>query len=113
VPGQGLPGEHQGVLDQDAEVGGGRHRFAERLLRALAPRAHVSILLDVDAETAAARKPDDQPRAVLDEMQGLYERAARMTGVRRIDATRPADEVVEELLALVDEAIVSARADVG
>jgi thymidylate kinase len=95
----------------DLNVRYGRHRPAEWLLRVLAPRAHVSVLLDIDAETAAARKPDDQPRPVLEMMEGLYGRAARATRVRRIDATRPRQEVLDELLALVDAALPSDRAD--
>jgi thymidylate kinase len=94
----------------DLNVRYGRHRPAEWLLRALAPRADVSVLLDIDAQTAAARKPDDQPKAVLDTMEELYRGAARRTGVRRIDATRPREEVVDELLALVDGAVASGRA---
>lgn len=89
----------------DLEIRYGRHRLAEWLLRAAAPRVDVEILFEVDAATAAARKPDDQPRAVLDRMQELYARAARRTRARRIDATRPLDEVIAEVLAAVDAAL--------
>src|SRR5438128_2396999 len=69
----------------DLELRYGRHRLAEWLLRRATPPADVELVLEIDAETAARRKPGDQPPAVLDRMPALYEQAARSTGARRID----------------------------
>jgi thymidylate kinase len=97
----------------ELELRYGRHRLAEWLLRRAAPRADLEILLEIDAASAARRKPDDQPRPVLERMQQLYGRAARAPGVRTIDATRPLEDVLEDVLALVDEVITARGAASG
>jgi thymidylate kinase len=89
----------------DLAVRYGRHRVAERLLRVATPRADVALLLEIDPDTAAARKPGDQPLEVLRRMEALYAAAARRTGPRRIDAARPQDEVVAEVLAAVESVL--------
>jgi thymidylate kinase len=91
----------------DLEVRYGRHRLAEWILRALAPRSDLDILLEIDAATSVRRKPEDRPVPVLERMEGSYARVAELTGVRRIDATRPHDEVMAELMGLVDELIAT------
>jgi thymidylate kinase len=93
----------------DLELRYGGHRPAAWLLRRATPPADVELLLEIDAETAARRKPGDQPLAVLDRMPALYERAARSTGARRIDAARPQSEVLEAVRAAVDNALALRR----
>jgi thymidylate kinase len=94
----------------DLELRYPRHVVAERVLRALAPRADVDVLLEIDAATSARRKPGDWPLPVLERMEAAYARAAPLTGVHRIDATRPHDQVLAEIEALVDGAIAGAAA---
>ena len=92
----------------DLELRYPRHVVAERVLRGLAPRADLDILLEIDAATSARRKPGDWPVPVLERMESAYARVAPLTGVRRIDATRPRDEVLAEVAELVDGAIARA-----
>jgi thymidylate kinase len=94
----------------DLEVRYGRHAAAEWLLRAAVPRPDLELLLEIDVETSMRRKPEDQAEAVLSRMQSLYDRAAGMLGVRRVDARRRIDEVLADVDALVDG--VAARASV-
>jgi thymidylate kinase len=94
----------------DLEVRYGRHALAERILTGFAPRADLDILLEIDAATSAQRKPGDWPLPVLERMEAAYARAAAVTGARRIDATRPQDDVLAELVTLVDGAIARAAA---
>jgi thymidylate kinase len=94
----------------DLELRYGRHRAAESVLRKLAPRVDVDILLDIDATTSAARKPGDWPPEVLERMEGAYRRIAALTGVQRIDATRPHDEVLADVMALLERAIAARAA---
>lgn len=86
----------------DLEVRYGRHRAAAWLLRAAVPRPDVAFLLSIDAETAARRKPGDQALSVLQRMQSLYERAGAELGLTRVDATRPHDAVLADVVARVD-----------
>lgn len=86
----------------DLELRYGRHRAAEALLRRLAPRADLALLLTVDAETAAGRKPGDQSPAVLARMEDLYAEKGARTNVTILDARRPPDAVAQEAIALVD-----------
>jgi thymidylate kinase len=92
----------------DLELRYPRHAVAERVLRALAPRADLDVLLEIDAATSAQRKPDDWPLPVLERMEAAYARVAELTGVRRIDASRPQDEVLAELAEMVDATIARA-----
>lgn len=86
----------------DLELRYGRHRAADALVRALAPRADLAVLLEVDAGTAGARKPGDQAPAVLRRMEALYGEKARTSGATVLDARRAPGEVAREALALVD-----------
>lgn len=73
------------------------------LVHRLLPRAHVTLYLDVSAETAAARKPGDTI--------GAYAVAAQLAeystllplarGLRVLDATRPRPDLQQEALAHV------------
>jgi thymidylate kinase len=87
----------------DLEVRYGRHRAAEWLLRAAVPRPDLALLLEIDVETSVRRKPEDQAEAVLARMEALYDRAAAMLEVTRIDARRAREEVLAEVDLLVDE----------
>ncbi len=64
----------------------GRHRVAEWLLTHAIPPPDLVLYLKVDAATAAARKPGDQPLEVLEAMAELYGRAVADPNVVRIDA---------------------------
>jgi thymidylate kinase len=93
----------------DLRLAYGRHRVGEWLLRAVAPRPDVDLVLVIDAATAAARKPDDQPRAVLDAMEQVFDWAIDHAASKRIDATRPQADVLADVLAEVDAAIAGRR----
>lgn len=85
----------------DLELRYGRHRAADALVRALAPRPDLAVLLAVDADTAARRKPGDQAPAVLVRMERLYGEKAARAGATVLDGRRPPDDVAREALALV------------
>lgn len=91
------------VVDVDLRYG--RHAVAAGVLRFLAPRTDLSLLLEVDAATAAGRKPGDQAPHVLEGMEERYARQAGRGSMRVVDARRPPDEVVSAALALVDEVL--------
>jgi thymidylate kinase len=89
----------------DLELRYGRHRPAEAILRRLPPRADLQVLLEVDAATSAQRKPQDQADWVLVEMEGLYAREASRSGLARVDARQPREEVERQLRALADSVL--------
>jgi len=89
----------------DVEVRYGAHRGARWLLRRLAPRPDLAVVLEIDAETAAQRKPEDQAPAILRRMQSLYARAAEQVGAQRIDATRRHELVLAEIMDCLDSIV--------
>lgn len=93
----------------DVELRYGSHRVAREILRRLPPRPDLAILLEIDAATAAARKPGDQAEWVLIEMERLYAVEARSSGLERVDARLPREEVGRRLVALVDALVGSRR----
>ena len=93
----------------DLDLRYGRHALAEAILRRLPPRPDLAILLEIDAESAHARKPGDQAVHVLEGMQQRYARVAEEQRLVRVDATAPRAEVAERLGELVD-ALVERRA---
>lgn len=82
----------------DLRLRHGRHRVAEWLLRRGFPRPDVAVLLRVEPAAAAARKPGDQPLAVLEQMARLYDDLASDAGVLVVDAGRAGSDVVAEVL---------------
>jgi hypothetical protein len=74
----------------------GRHRLAEWLVKRGIPAADLALYLEVDAATAAARKPGDQPLAVLEAMAGLYGLHVAGRNMTRIDARAERAVVVEQ-----------------
>lgn len=92
----------------DLELRYGRHRLAEGVLRRLSPDRDLGILLEIDAQTAARRKPGDQAEHVLAAMQPLYAERARDEGLIRIDGRRPPAEIERTISAVLD-ALLSAR----
>jgi hypothetical protein len=74
----------------------GPHLLAEWLLKRGIPTADLALYLDVDAATAAARKPGDQPVAVLEAMACLYGLHVPGHNVIRIDARAERSVVVEQ-----------------
>lgn len=93
----------------DLELRYGRHGVARAVLRHLPPRPDMAILLEIDAATAAARKPGDQARWVLDEMERLYVLEASASSLTRVDARLPREDVQEHLGALVDALVARGR----
>ncbi len=93
----------------DLELRYGRHRLARAILRRLPPRPDLQVLLELDAATAAARKPGDQAERVLREAEGLYETEAAAAGAHRIDARLAPEAIASALLDLV-EAVERAEA---
>jgi thymidylate kinase len=87
----------------------GKYRVAERLLRLGIPRPDLAILLEVDAATAARRKPGDQAERLLSKMEGMFAETGRSCGLVPVDARRPQEAVREELERLVD-GLVTERA---
>jgi thymidylate kinase len=86
----------------DLELRYGRHRLGQAILRRLPPRPDLQVLLEIDAATSIARKPQDQAERVLVEMERLYAEEARSARIERVDARRPREEVERSLLALID-----------
>lgn len=76
------------------------HRW---LLRAVLPRATVGVYLDVPADVAVARKPDDVigASAVRRQLEAYEHWLADSPGTFRVDATLPPAEVALQALALV------------
>jgi thymidylate kinase len=85
----------------DVELRYGRHRAATRLMEAGFPRADLTILLDLDPQTAAERKPDDQLPQVLAAMAPLYAAQRTRRGVHVVDARQPLEAVHAEVRRLV------------
>ena len=81
----------------------GRQPLAERLLRAAMPRPDMAALLEIPADVAACRKPEDQDTETLMQMLRLYEEAAERLGLTRIDANRPPATVRADLLRLAGD----------
>lgn len=92
----------------DLELRYGRHRLAEAMLRRLSPERDLGILLEVDAATAARRKPGDQAEHILRDMEPLYARRAAEEGLVRIDTRRPREEIEQTISGVID-ALLSRR----
>jgi len=88
----------------------GRHRLAEWLVKRGIPAADLALYLEVDAATAAARKPGDQPLAVLEAMSGLYGLHVAGRNVTRIDARAERAVVVEQASRALRIALVARNA---
>ena len=93
----------------DLELRYGRHPIAARVLRWLAPSTDLSLLLVLDAATAAARKPGDQALHVLEGMEARYAEEARRGGLEIVDAAQPPDAVRAAVLERVDALIERAH----
>lgn len=87
----------------------GRHRVAEWLLTHGIPRPDLVLYLEVDADTAAARKPGDQPLAVLAAMADLYARSVGGRDVVSIDARAERTVVLDRARAAL-HAVLAPRA---
>jgi thymidylate kinase len=73
----------------DFELRYGRHRLADRILRAGVPRPDLAFLVEIDAETSVRRKPGDQVPAVLARMERRYPALARELGLIAVDGRAP------------------------
>ena len=97
----------------DFEFRYGRHRLADRILRAGVPRPDLAFLLQIDAATSAARKPGDQAPLVLARMEERYPIVAAEFGLIPVDGTAPREEVEAIILALVESVMERARPEAG
>ena len=86
----------------DFELRYGRHALGRRILRAGIPRPDLAFLLEIDAETSAARKPGDQAPSVLARMEREYRELAPELGLVPLDGRAPRADVEAVLVALVD-----------
>ena len=66
-------------------------------LTRLAPRPHVVVILDAPTAVLAERRPEHAP-AQLDRFRGIYRALAREHQAILVDASRPADEVRDEVV---------------
>jgi len=89
----------------DFELRYGRHPFGSRILRRGVPRADLSVLLEIDAATSAARKPGDQAPSVTARMEERYSAVASELGLIRVDGRAPREDVEAAVLSLVDSVI--------
>lgn len=87
----------------DLRIRYGHQPLAEWVLRHGFPTPDVAALLHLDSRLAAARKPGDQPEAVLDAMSANYDQLAGSAGVQVLDASRPSAEIVDDLRRLLRE----------
>lgn len=76
--------------------GGAPHPTQERLVLALSPTPVAAYLLELAPDAAHARK-QDWDLEFLEAQATLYRSQAERLGVRRLDATRPRDELAAEI----------------
>ena len=73
-------------------------RLQARLIRALTPRPLAAFYLDVSADEAWRRKPEEFSRDELDRQRQGYLRMAGDLGVTVLDGERPAGELTDEIV---------------
>lgn len=71
--------------------------IANRVLALLSPRPDIALFLDVPARVALARKQDAFGEAELERHAAMYREEYAATGVRRVDASGPAAELLDEV----------------
>lgn len=78
-------------------------RVPHRLVRALLPRADISLYLDVPAEVSVARKPDDLigELAVRRQLEAYARWLEVLPPTARLDAMRPEPELVAQALRVI------------
>jgi thymidylate kinase len=91
----------------------GRYRLAQAILRLAVPTPDLALLLEVDAATAAQRKPGDRAQQDWVEMEGLYGEIGRRVGAVPVVASASADEVRREVVSLVDAVLAGRTAASG
>ena len=91
---------HDVLADLEAKLGAGRPAaaLAGRVAVAAAPRPDLAFLLRLDPRQAALRKPGDVPPSQLDRQAEIFDRLAAAHGLLVVDAARPDDEVIGELV---------------
>jgi thymidylate kinase len=97
------------VLDSVAQL---RHRYGDRpyrvhvlLLRLLSPGPGAAWLLDVPADVARARKPEQFDEAELAALAACYRAAAVALGVDRLDGREPPDVLTRTLVEAVGQVL--------
>ena len=89
--------------DLEAKLGAGGHLagWAGALVAAAAPRPDLAILLRLDPKVASRRKPEDAHMAhLLPAQAAALDRLAGRHGLVVIDAGRPGDEVIDDVVNL-------------
>lgn len=86
----------------DLELRYGPHRVAATAIKLLSPRPDLAVVLEVDADVAATRKPDDKSPGTLRDMQSTYAVRARDLSLICLDASLPEHEVAAHGRLLVD-----------
>jgi thymidylate kinase len=89
----------------DLKLRYGDHRAATLLLRHAIPRPDVGVLLEIDAATAAERKPADLLPGARARMQELYAGYADTLGLERVAADRDREQVIADVITLVEGAL--------
>ncbi len=91
-------------------------RLARWIVRRAVPRAALLLYVDIPAEVALARKPDDMfgAHAIGQQLKGYATRSGNITGLARLDGQTSLDEltlqVVRLLTGATDESATSPRA---
>jgi thymidylate kinase len=91
-------------LSAGGELGG-----TPRLLRWLLPAPDVLVVLDVDEDTALARKPDSPDLTYLKDRRRLYRELALDPSAILIDASEPTDAVSDAIFGAIDSRLEIAR----
>jgi len=71
--------------------------IADRVLAMLSPRPDIALFLDVPAAVALARKQDAFGEAELERHAAMYREEYAAAGVRRVDASGPAGELLDDV----------------
>lgn len=94
-----------GVVHLRYRYGDGRFPLHDALMRRAVPRPVVSFLVDVPAEEALRRKPEQYSLGHLQLQRLLYRRLAPAVGARVLDGTKPPAELADEVAATVWRAL--------
>lgn len=86
----------------DLELRYGHHRIAAMAIKLLSPKPDLALLLEVDATTAATRKPHDKAVHTLQDMQSAYAAHAQNLSLICLDASLPEDELSAQARLLVE-----------
>lgn len=75
-------------------------RWQKRLFEALSPTPDVGFLVDVSSDVAYGRRQEQTPEELAN-MAELYQEQVPRYGLHRLDGTRPADELAQEIASTI------------